>query len=645
MLRSKSFVTISAFVIAVATANVAFAYPTNTCVALKQKAASKLCNTAAKAWAKYHSNPSADAGGTSRDAAIAAGVTKLGEDWTKAEGVAMKRGVDCAVTTVDSTNAASQITTVLDSVESIVTATLDTTVDAGDQKCASGILKSVAKMCSGILKANSKHVKKPGSDRSRAKLQFGTDKAAFKFQSGYDKSAPRCTGTAPAANSISSAIDAATSDFVESTITSPGITPGSFIQVPFNVGDEVDYDGDTLRPVCSKNTPYSFWYRRGTVNKLVMYYQGGGACWSAATCFTANTFKNTAGAGDNPDLVGAGFADSTNPDNPFKDWHMVFVSYCTGDVHWGNNAQFYGPGQTINHVGRVNAKVAEKFAREHFPLPEQVFVTGSSAGSYGALLNSVFLMEDVYPSSPHDVLGDAGIGVITQGWLESSFPVWNVQENLPTHIPDLNVPAIELSTVEMWEHIARYYPNNDFAAYQSAYDGSGGGQTAFYNVMANPNDILTWPTWWPATCTWNACMRQMVEDIASRVPNFAYYTGAGSRHTVYGSDKLYEDTTGGMPVLVDWIQAMVDDDDPNWASQHCGGTGFGPGCDLVDTCQQGANAGLPCTSDVDCPGGSCEEDPRPSPADAPYEPGGVVNCPATVCPCGTGPTDIVCGLD
>ena len=253
-----------------------------------------------------------------------------------------------------------------------------------------------------------------------------------------------------------------------------------------------------------------------------MYYQGGGACWNGTSCWVANTFKNFArvrecvggdnpgtdctlqgdaactGGGtcgpyfseDNPDLVGTGFADSSDPDNPFKEWHIVFVTYCTGDVHWGNAFGAYGPGQGIQHRGRINAMVAEKFAREHFPNPEEVFVTGSSAGSYGALFNSAFLMDEVYPASEFNVLGDAGIGVITKGWLEDSFGNWGVDGTLPKFIPALDVPANTLSMPDVIAALANYFPQHHFASYQTAYDGSGGGQSAFFNVMRNPSDVL-----------------------------------------------------------------------------------------------------------------------------------------------------------
>jgi len=402
-----------------------------------------------------------------------------------------------------------------------------------------------------------------------------------------------------------------------------------------------------LNPKCSKDTPYSFFYKKGTVNKLLMYYQGGGACWSKDTCWNIGTYKEDAGAGDNPDLVGTGFADPDNALNIFKDWHVVFVSYCTGDVHWGENKQNYGGGDQTWHYGRINAAVAEKWAREHFIDPEFVFVTGSSAGSYGAIMNSAYLQDSVYPASETAVLGDAGIGVITQDWLETYQDgpdpligqVWGLKKNLPTFIPGIELPIKDLSMGAVISALAARFPNNRFASYESAYDGGNGGQTSFYHIMNSGPNILSWPNWWEHQCEWTACMREFTDTISTNSSNYRFYTGAGSRHTVYGSDKLYTDTTGLVPPITfrDWVNSMIEDD-VGWVSVDCADGGD---CNLVDTCQGGTNAGLPCTTDGDCAGGGdCEHDPAPSPLAAPYEPGGVVNCPVTACPC--GPTGVNC---
>jgi hypothetical protein len=649
------------------------AYPTNACVSIKQKAAGKFCLSAAKAWSKYHANPAADPGGAARDAAIGAARLTLDGAWLKPEEKAQKEDVDCAVTTVDGSTAGTDIETALNALQASITAGLDTTGSSDDAKCASKIISAAGKMCLGFLKSEAKHIKVLAKDPNGTTLNASIQKSLDKFNAVYSSAAATCVGTPAAALDIVNSVDGTSDDLVFNTTTSPNL-PTVMTEIPFNVGDTVEYNGTTLSPICAKGTPYSYWYRRGTVNKLLMYYQGGGACWDNGSCWVANTFKNFArervcengsnpganctlegdsaceGGGtcgpyfseDNPDLVGTGFADSSDPDNPFKDWHVVFVTYCTGDVHWGDAFGAYGPGKGIEHRGRINAMVAEKFAREHFPNPEEVFVTGSSAGSYGALFNSAFLMNDVYPASSFNVLGDAGIGVITTGWLEESFGNWGVDGTLPRFIPALDVPANTLSMPEVIAALANHFPQHHFASYQTAYDGSGGGQSAFFNVMRNPNNLLEWPKWWQNTCDWNACMRQFVETIDANTDNFRYYTGAGSAHTGFGFDKIYEDTTGAMPKLVDWINDMRAGA-PGWTSQHCGGNGVGAGCDLVDTCQGGANESLPCTGDVDCPGGSCYFDPTPSPLAAPYEPGGIVNCPVSACPCGVGDSDVVCG--
>ena len=56
---------------------------------------------------------------------------------------------------------------------------------------------------------------------------------------------------------------------------------------------QVSYLGQTLEPICSRGTPYAYWVKRGTNNKLLMYYQGGGACWSYVTCSTVSASSTT----------------------------------------------------------------------------------------------------------------------------------------------------------------------------------------------------------------------------------------------------------------------------------------------------------------------------------------------------------------
>jgi hypothetical protein len=366
----------------------------------------------------------------------------------------------------------------------------------------------------------------------------------------------------------------------------------------------VHYRGNDLRPVCSRGTPYVFFARRGTSNNLLVYFQGGGACWNYLTCEAFPVFGDAADASDNPGNAPFGFFDLSNPDNPFHDWNIVFVPYCTGDIHWGN-ATFDHPlvpgsatTATIEHKGWQNAQVVEKWAREHFVRPDRIFVSGSSAGAYGALLNSVYLQEHAYPGTETAVLADAGNGVITDDFLQNDLVKWGIETTIPRWIPALDVPITSLNAADVVVEAARFYPRNRFANYTASYDGGTGGQTGFYQIMRNPFFINEWFQWWKASCDWNDEMRTLAYDAANRAANYRYYIGSGSRHTVFFNDKVYTDTTGGVTPVRDWVAEMIADG-PAWTNEEC----------------------APGTCGILLPG-----DPRPSPPVPPFTPDGRIEC-------------------
>ena len=398
-------------------------------------------------------------------------------------------------------------------------------------------------------------------------------------------------------------------DIVDADADGNGATddvPASWLTVDYPVGAVIEYDGMELSPICSQGTPWSLFARAGTVNKLLVYYQGGGACWNDLTCIleTFDTNVETdpeAGGSDHPTRQTSGLANLENPNNPFRDWHVVFVPYCTGDVHWGDTEvdyEFNGTETTIHHKGAINAMTAERWISDHFLGPEQVFVTGSSAGAYGAVTHSVRLQE-LFPDAQFDVVGDGGNGVVTRDFLMDYLSVWGFEKHLPEEVPELNVPLGELDMSGVYEAIAKVYPGGRFATYTSAFDGGGGSQIFFYHIMKNADNSAAWGNWWESGCEWNAVMRELNQSTAAAVPNFRYYVGVGSAHTIWGRDKLYTDTTGDVPPFVDWINTMLYGDDDEWVNVEC----------------------------TDC-GQLLEGDPRPNPLQEPFGEDGI-SCPGT----------------
>ena len=168
--------------------------------------------------------------------------------------------------------------------------------------------------------------------------------------------------------------------------------PGPWTEIdPAQVYPEFTYNG--LTPSCAACPPtidaetgeeitydskFTFFTRKGRSNNLVIYFQGGGACWDSVNCLYEHTYYEEVP----PSILfafprGMGIFDGAKPSNPFRNWNFVYIPYCTGDIHWGAKDAVYpdtwnlygGVPQTIRHRGFVNFQVALKWAVDHFASP------------------------------------------------------------------------------------------------------------------------------------------------------------------------------------------------------------------------------------------------------------------------------------
>jgi hypothetical protein len=96
------------------------------------------------------------------------------------------------------------------------------------------------------------------------------------------------------------------------------------------------------------------------------------------------------------------FADDRNPS---ADYSVVYVPYCTCDVHIGNATTEYAPGLTIQHKGYVNGTAALDHLAATFPSATDVEVMGESAGSMASPLYAG-LVSDHLPNARIAVLAD-----------------------------------------------------------------------------------------------------------------------------------------------------------------------------------------------------------------------------------------------
>ncbi len=165
---------------------------------------------------------------------------------------------------------------------------------------------------------------------------------------------------------------------------------------------------------CADGSPYHYWTRAGDPAKVVLYLQGGGACFDAATCaFDSGLYRTNAGSaravGHNTSEPPTGIFDFDNPDNPFREWSFVFVPYCTGDFHLGTRSHSYGGGLEVDHHGFSNAEKGLSHLLANHAEATEVFVAGSSAGAAPAPLFAG-LVADALPQASVSALGDAAGG-------------------------------------------------------------------------------------------------------------------------------------------------------------------------------------------------------------------------------------------
>jgi hypothetical protein len=274
---------------------------------------------------------------------------------------------------------------------------------------------------------------------------------------------------------------------------------------------------------------------------LFIYLMGGGACWDASTCLVLNTAVHGPygraqwEANGAPSVAHA--LDRTRATNPFRDASYVFVPYCTGDLHAGNNIATYdvlGP-HAFAHVGRRNIEALLPRLRATWPTPQRVILAGSSAGGYGATLN-YDLVRHNYPNAEMALVNDAGPLLIGDGIPADDRAAWYAN----WHLGDVVDPVCAGCRADMsmmYSALARLYPNDRMALLSSLQDQVI--RTYFLILLGADFELR---------------LRALVTDRLAPLPKFRTFAIPGESHTLLGAP----DTTTSDGVTLDaWLGRML----------------------------------------------------------------------------------------
>jgi len=151
-----------------------------------------------------------------------------------------------------------------------------------------------------------------------------------------------------------------------------------------------------------------------------IYFQGGGACWDKVSTEAGlcTTYSDPTSADP-----GVFCRDNCPSTNPFSEYTIVQVLYCSGDAHVGNVVRDYSDskGEAVTQMGAVNVQMTLDWIKSqtsYLTKFNELVLMGCSAGSLGVQAWSHEVLSQMKASYGYDnaaVVPDSYAGVFPPG--------------------------------------------------------------------------------------------------------------------------------------------------------------------------------------------------------------------------------------
>lgn len=286
-------------------------------------------------------------------------------------------------------------------------------------------------------------------------------------------------------------------------------------------------------PQCLRGTPFAMGTRDNDSEDLVIYLQGGGSC-TTALCRATET---TTGM-----IPAFGVLNANDMENPVADWNVVYSPYCDGSLHFGDNDI---PDMNRAHHGLRNLSASLDVAREKFPNPKRILLTGSSAGGYGTIWATT-LVRLIYPEAKLYVFNDAGIAIsnpASPDGFRSVLGEWGAAKFIPEDCEACKTTP-HLTQWMSWN--LEKIPNIKIGMFSAYEDAVIAGTFLMLDPAMFKQELLDQTG-------------KVVEKDPKRAKRFLV---AGTQHTV---GNLQTTKVGDVSVAV-WLKQMIDED-PAWDNQ------------------------------------------------------------------------------
>jgi Pectinacetylesterase len=343
---------------------------------------------------------------------------------------------------------------------------------------------------------------------------------------------------------------------------------------------------------CGNGTPYRFFVNRTPLtSKTVVMFEGGGACWDQTAC-KGGTLLDAV----NPDGIPTNYMTDFNRQahwglvTPFtmrthplqsvqtQSWNIVYLTYCTGDVHTGNKTAVYdnvdaANPMAYNHRGAVNAKAVAQWLAANLKQPEHLLLTGFSAGGVGSTANYATFRETLKPKKmglvadsgplfdvPRNATPEQAPSVLLHNKIRT---VWGLDgpDGLVTELIRKYPTAGNIDNLgSLTTGLAKIFPNDrlGYTLFQEDTNFSAFSYQKFYPEIANAASNeerlkMLNVKWRQETATWVDGMKPFA-NIGYYVPNQRDINGSHCTTIVtFGGTSIVENKHRSVEVFIDNI--------------------------------------------------------------------------------------------
>lgn len=312
--------------------------------------------------------------------------------------------------------------------------------------------------------------------------------------------------------------------------------------------------------ICRNGQPTGYAITKNPASrKLLIYMEGGGACFNPVSCLQNPESWPANETSLMKALTRNWILSRSSSNSPFKDWNIVFIPYCSGDVHTGSSMSGYNgePQMGFQNYQKDLAEIVPQF-----PNLDQVVLSGVSAGGFGVAWNWMWT-QDAFGSVPVTALDDSGPPMGPE-YLEECQQrkynaLWNWQPGLHPSCTSCDLAAGKV--VRPLLDVTLRTRTNRLGLL--SYDEDGTIKQFFsYGV----DNCANWDSMDPPAFPFGRYPIGLAElrQVWAPYPQVAMYVVQGGQHTFLNND-IASVKTGPSVSMLEWINLLINKSD-GWAN-------------------------------------------------------------------------------